>query len=247
LNALTVEREHHVMNRRTHIGNRTRACASLAAVLLLLVPVAGCGGDEREDEQADRPVEGTFVGEVAGTEALVAVVAAPPAQGQDARDATVYVSDGAESSADLAGSIADNSFSAETAGATAKGDVAGDAVKGTVELPGGVSGDYDARRAIGAAGLYTLEVARDGTLSGASAAGVGLTSKSKLRVPGAGALRFADGKRRRFRVTAAPGGERGRVRSGELRLIVLPDGRLRGAGAREAGPSEPEFFVKSRD
>jgi hypothetical protein len=48
-------------------------------------------------------------------------------------------------------------------------------------------------------------------------------------------------------VTAAPGGERGRVRSGELRLIVLPDGRLRGAGAGEAGASEPEFFVKSRD
>jgi hypothetical protein len=232
------------MSRRTYIGKRTRTCASLAAVLLLLVP-AGCGDDEREDEQGGQPVEGTFVGAVAGTEALVAVVAAPPAKGQDARDATVYVSDGAEASAELSGPIEDNAFSAESAGATAQGDLAGDSVKGSVELPGGVSGDYEARRATGAAGLYTLEVARDGTLSGASAAGVGLTSEAKLKVPGAGALKFADGRRRRFRVTAAPGGERGPVRSGELRLIVLPDGKLRGAGARTAGASEPEYFVTS--
>jgi hypothetical protein len=45
-------------------------------------------------------------------------------------------------------------------------------------------------------------------------------------------------------VAAAPDGEAGRVRSGEVRLIVLPDGELRGAGARQAGATEPEFFVK---
>ena len=135
-------------------------------------------------------------------------------------------------------------FSAETGEATAEGTLAGDGVKGKVELPGGDSGDYEAKRATGAAGLYTLEVARNGTLSGASAAGVGLTSKSRLEVPGRGALKFADGERRRFVVVAAPGGETGRVRSGEVRLLVLPDGELRGAGARDAGATEPEFFVK---
>jgi hypothetical protein len=226
------------MSRHTDIGRRTRSCASLAVLLLLLLGVAGCGDDEREDDQGGRPIEGTFVGKVAGTDALVAVVAA-------GGDATVYASDGAGGSAELSGAIADNRFSAEAGGATAEGELTRDSVKGTVELPGGESGDYEARRATGAAGLYTLEVARDGTLSGASAAGIGLTSKSRLVVPGTGALKFADGERRRFRVTAAPEGERGRVRSGELQLIVLPDGEMRGAGAREAGASEPEYFVKS--
>ena len=226
------------MSRRNDIGRRTRGCASLAVLLLLLLGVAGCGDDEREDDEAGQPIEGTFVGKVAGTDALVAVVAAGD-------DATIYASDGAGASAELSGAIADNRFSAEAGGATAEGQLARDSVKGTVELPGGDSGDYEARRATGAAGLYTLEVARNGTLSGASAAGVGLTSKTRLSVPGAGAFKFADGERRRFRVTAAPEGERGRVRSGELRLIVLPDGEMRGAGAREAGASEPEYFVKS--
>jgi hypothetical protein len=224
---------------------RTKIWVLLLAALLLLATAAGCGGDdEREDEAEQQPVEGTFVGKVAGTDTLIAVVAPPPAEGQEDREAMVYVSDGAEIGSELSGSIADNAFTAEAGEATAEGTLAGDGVKGKVELPGGGSGDYDAKRATGAAGLYTLEVARNGTLSGASAAGVGLTSKSRLEVPGRGALKFADGKRRRFVVAAAPDGEAGRVRSGEVRLIVLPDGELRGAGARQAGATEPEFFLK---
>jgi hypothetical protein len=246
LHPLIVMRDTHLMNQRIDMVRRTRTCVSLVGALLLLAPLAGCGDDEREDDQADqRPVEGTFVGKVSGTETLVAVVAAPPAEGKDDRDATIYLSDGSEISDGFQGSIADNKLSAESEQATAEGALSGDGVKGSVELPGGESGDYQARRATGAAGLYELEVARNGTLSGASAAGVGLTSKSKLRVPGTGALKFADGKRRRFRVTAAPEGKRGPVRTGEVRLIVLPDGAMSGAGARQAGAREPEFFVKS--
>ena len=210
------------------------------AALLLLAPLSGCGGDdEREDDQAQQPVDGTFVGKVAGTDALVAVVAAPAAEGQDKRDATVYVSDGSRVSESFQGSIAENSFTAASQDdAEAKGELAGDSVKGSVELPDGESADYEAGRATGASGLYELTVSDKGTLSGASAAGVGLTSKSKLRAPGTGSLKFADGKRRRFKITPASEDSPRRIRDGDVRIVVLPDGQMSGAGA--------DFFIKSR-
>jgi hypothetical protein len=210
------------------------------ALLLLLVPLSGCGGDdEREDDQAQQPVDGTFVGKLSGTDALVAVVAAPAAKGQDQRDATVYVSDGKRVSESFQGSIADNSFTAasEDDEAEAKGELAGDSVKGTVELPDGESADFEAGRATGASGLYVLEVSGKGRLSGASAAGVGLTSKSKLRAPGTGALKFADGERRKFKITPASDDSPRRIRDGDVRLVVLPDGQMSGAGE--------DFFLRS--
>ena len=225
----------------------TRVWIPFALVLLLLASLPGCGGgddDERDDEQAQTPVDGTFVGKLSGTDALVAVVAAPAAKGEDKRDATIYVSDGRSVSESFRGSVADNSFTAaaQDDDAEAKGELAGDSVKGTIELPDGKSGSYEAARATGASGVYVLTVSAKGRLSGASAAGVGLTSKSRLRVPGTGTLKFADGERRRFKVTAASGGERGPVRDGQVRLIVLPDGQMSGAGAQEADAAA-EFFI----
>jgi hypothetical protein len=234
------------MRKRNYMVKRTRTWVSLAAALALFAPLPACGGDdEREDDGAQRPVDGTFVGKLSGSDTLIAVVAPPPPEGKDAREATIYVSDGSKLSESFPGPIDRNSFSAKAEDAEAEGALAGDAVKGTIKLPEGEPADYEARRATGAAGLYLLEVSRKGTLSGASAAGIGLTSKSKLAVPGRGSLKFADGKRRRFRVTAAPGAEPGRIRSGEVRLIVLPDGAMSGAGARQAGAEEPEFFLRS--
>jgi hypothetical protein len=221
----------------------------LVVVLLLLVPLSGCGGgddDEREDEQAQQPVDGTFVGKLSGTDVLVAVVAPPAAKGDEKREATIYVSDGKRVSESFQGSIADNSFTAASHDddAEAKGELAGDSVKGTIELPAGKSASYEATRATGASGLYMLTVSGKGTLSGASAAGVGLTSKSELRAPGTGALKFADGERRKFAVSAAAGDNSRRVRRGEVRLVVLPDGQMSGAGAREAG-AEADYFIRS--
>lgn len=213
----------------------------LMVALLLLVPLSGCGGgdDEREDEQARQPVDGTFVGKVSGTDSLVAVVAAPAAKGKDERDATIYVSDGKQVSESFRGTIKSNSFTvaSEDDDAEAKGELAGDSVKGSIKLPDGESGSYEAARATGASGLYQLTVSRKGTLSGASAAGVGLTSKSTLRAPGTGSLKFADGKRRKFEITAASENNTRRIRGGEVRLVVLPDGQMSGAGA--------DFFIRS--
>jgi hypothetical protein len=225
----------------------TRKVACLLP-LLLLAPLAACGGgDNRDDRPTDKAVEGTFVGKVSGNEAFVAVVAATAARGKDTRELTMFVSDGGRLSESLEGSVRDNSFTAKSTGATAKGKLEGNSVSGTLTLPGGKDVSYRATRATAAAGLYDLTVSSKGQLSGASATGVGLTSKSSLRAPGFGNIKFADGKRRKFEVTADALADPVRLGAGQLRMIVMPDGELSGAGAARptGGGEELDVFIKS--
>jgi hypothetical protein len=227
----------------------TRIWVWLAAALVL-GPPAGCGGDDdRDDEQAQRPVDGTFVGKLSGTEALVAVVAAPAARGEDRRDVEVYVSDGRTLNERLTGTAQGNRFTAtsEDRDAEAEGELTRGAATGTVQLPGGKPSRYRTTRATAASGLYDLTVERDGGLAGASAAGVGLTSVSELQAPGSGRLRFADGRRLRFVVTTSEERDPVRFRAGSVRLIVLPEGEMTGAGEAQParGGDEVELFIRS--
>ena len=220
------------------------------AVMSVSALLAACGGDD-EDDRPQQPVEGTFVGKVAGTDALVAVVAAPPQRGRDRREVTLYVSDGQRVSESLTGSVQSNGFSAtsQDRDVEATGRLSRGGVTGTVELPGGESAKFQATRATAAAGLYDLTVSSNGRLSGASATGVGLESSSTVRAPGTGRLRFADGERRKFALTSGSSGDPTRLRDGQLRLIVLPSGELSGAGEAQAsnGGDELELFIRSSD
>jgi hypothetical protein len=216
----------------------------VAAVMLL--PVAACGGGGSDDE-GDAPakaVDGTFVGKVAGTKAYVAVVAAPVVGKQTKRDVSVYVSDGRRLTEWFSASAAANSFEAgsEDGDAQVKGTLSGRAVTGTLELPGGKATKYHASPATGAAGLYELSVSRDGELSGASAAGIGLKGETPLE-EGTGTLKLADGKRRKFAVTGIAGDVPG-LRAGQARLIVLDDG-LTGAGKPRSAKGDPAFLIRS--
>ena len=223
--------------------------------LLLLAALAACGGGssgsgERDDatEQV-KHVEGTFVGKVEKGDANLAVVAAPAERGKDSRPVTMYVSDGGRVSASLTGSATGNSFSvaSEDGAAKAKGKLDGDSVSGTLTLPDGDAVAYRAKRAAAAAGLYDVTLTAKGQLSGASATGVGLSSKSPLRAPGVGRIKFADGKRRRFQLTAKAVPDPVRLGAGQLRLIVMPDGELSGAGAvrPSRGGEELDVFIRS--
>jgi hypothetical protein len=228
---------------------RTRTAACSLAVLLL-APLAACGGGNDRDDKADeKAIDGTFVGKVSGTDAFVAIVASPAARGKDRRELTVYMSDGGRVNESLSGEVHRNGFVARSKDddAEAKGKLAGNSVTGTVKLSDGKTVSYRASRATAAAGLYDLTVSRDGQLTGASATGVGLTSKSTLRAPGNGRLRFADGRRRKFKVVADSAADPVRLRGGEVRLIVLPDGNLSGAGeGRPAGGGDAlDFFIRS--
>lgn len=220
----------------------------VAVVALALV--AGCGGggdDDRDDRRAEKTLDGTFVGKLPGTNGFLAVVASPAARGQDRRDVNVYVSDGESLSEWFPGSVESNSFTATADGsdAEAKGKLSGNSASGTITLPDGETVRYEATRAAATSGLYELTVSRDGELTGVSAAGVALTSRSKLEAPGTGTLKFADGKRRKVEITAD--GDPVRLRAAEARLIVLLDGDMAGAGqTRSSGAAgEPDFFIRS--
>jgi hypothetical protein len=208
------------------------------ACALALGLAAGCGGDDgRRDERGGKAVDGTFVGKLAGTNTFVAVVASPPARGKDGRPVNVYVTDGERVSESLAGSVHSNRFTGDSddRDAQVKGTISREAVTGTVKLPGGKTVRYEATRASGPAGLYDLTVSSKGKLSGSSATGVGLTGEAPLRERGTGTLKLADGKRRKFDVTAE---DAARLRAGQLRLIVLRGGELRGA-------ADSGYFVRS--
>jgi hypothetical protein len=235
---------------------RTRIWVWFILVVLLLMPFAGCTGDDGPDDEeaekavtADKAIVGSFVGKVSGTKAFVAVVAGPAEGEKDSGAVQIYVSDGKRLSEWFSGPISDNSFVAKSddGDAEARGKLSGDSVTGTVALPSGKTVRYEASPPSGAAGLYELTVSSAGELRGASAAGLGVTGEITLGKRGTGMLRLVDGKRLEFGVTRKRAGELARLRAGQVRLIVLPGGELRGAGksrpAADGGASN--FFIGS--
>jgi hypothetical protein len=238
---------------------RTRIWLWFTAVVLLLTPLAACTGDDGPEgdrpggtggqtaEEADTAVVGSFVGEVSGTEAFVAVVAAPATGGKDSA-VQIYLSDGRGLSEWFSGPISDSSFVAtsDDGDAATEGTLSGHSVTGTVELPGGETVEYEASPPSGAAGLYDLTVSSGGKLSGASAAGLAVTGEIPLGKQGAGMLRMVDGKRLKLAVTPNGAGDLAHLRAGQVRLIVLPGGELRGAGkGRPSGGGGSDFFIRS--
>jgi hypothetical protein len=223
----------------------TRTWTGLSCLAILVAaPLAGCGGDDRAAEQGkSKPLDGTFLGKVTGTNVLVAVVAAPPSGKDKGQNVAIYVSDGDKLSEWLGGPVEHNSFAAtsDDRDAEVEGELNGDSVKGTVKLPDGKTVRYEAGRATGAAGLYELTVSRNGKLTGASATGIGLTGKTALGADGSGSLKLADGTRHKFEVTGDAAVSELELRSGQLRVIVLGDGELRGAG-RARGTEG--FFIR---
>ena len=228
---------------------RRNPLLTISALVFALSVVAGCGGDDDDDEATEKRaklVDGTFVGKVAGTKAFVAVVASPAPKGERRRDVTVFVCDAQRLCEWLSGSSTGNGFTAASHDdAKVKGELTGKAASGSIELPGRKTVKFMTKRAAATAGLYTLTVSSNGKLTGASAAGVGLTSKSTLPSPGPGMLKLADGTRLNFNVTENSD-DPIRLRAGDVRVIVLPGRQLRGAGKSQGGEDgSSDFFMRS--
>jgi hypothetical protein len=214
----------------------------------------GNAGKTANPPAVQKPVEGGFVGKVAGSNALISVVIAPAESGQNERAVEVYVTDGNRISESFSGSISNNSFVAKSddGDSEAKGDLSGESVRGTVELPDDKTVRYKAARPAGAAGLYDLRVAAKGKLKGTSAGGIGVTGRIELLegtevLEGTGVLKLADGRRLRFELAEAPTSDLVGIRSGQIRLIVLPNGRVVGAGKRRSASEgdSSSFFIRS--
>jgi hypothetical protein len=234
------------------VARRTRIWACFGVVAVLVVPLLGCSGDEAATtetaETRAKPVDGSFVGQLSRGDGFVAVVAAPPAAGEEEREVEVLVVDGSSVSEWFSGPISDNAFVAESedGDAEARGKLTAETVTGTVELSDGTRVRYSAGRPAGAAGLYDLSISRRGKLTGASAGGLGLRGTIKLP-EGTGTLRLADGRRLKLNISEAPATDLAHLGAGQVRLIVLPDGQLSGAGKSRpaAGGGERGFFIRS--
>jgi hypothetical protein len=234
------------------LSRRVGFWVSSAVVVVLLASLVGCGGDDDDNDNGDRErrptaVAGTFVGKLRGSEEFVAVVAAPPAKGQDRREVSAFVCDARRLCAWFSGAASGSDVVAKSddGEAETKVKLSAKAATGSVELPEGKTARYTAREATATAGLYDLTVSRRGKVSGASAAGVGLTGSLTVPPPGNGRIKLADGTRLRFEVTESTAGDSAQLRAGQLRLIVLPDGQVRGAGKSRGGDGGSDFFVRS--
>jgi hypothetical protein len=234
-----------------HASSRRRGFRASIAAILLLAPLAGCGddddgGDGDSPEQRARPVEGTFVGKVPKSEALVSVVAAPAARGQEKRAITVFVCDAKRLCEWFSASAAGNDFVAAADGGEgeAKGKLTGEAVSGTIDLPEGETVRYKAATATATAGLYELTVSASGKLEGASAAGVGLTGKWAPPDSGSGSLKLADGKRIKFEATENSD-DPVPLRAGQARLIVTSEYQLKGAAKSRGEGGGSDFYIRS--
>lgn len=220
--------------------------------VVVLSALVGCGGGDDGDEDSDRekrpaPAAGTFVGTLEGSDTFVAVVAAPPAKGEERRGVTAFVCDAEELCSWFSGSTSGNDFVAKSGGAEGgetRGKLSGKTVTGSVELPDGQTERYKVGQAAATAGLYDLTVSPRGKVSGASAAGVALKGEVTLPPPGSGRLKLADGTRLKFEVIENSAGDDAELRAGQLRLIVLPEGKVRGAG-KSRGDDGAAFFVRS--
>ena len=247
----------------TRMVKRTPIGVWLTSGALVLTALAGCTGDDgpkgdgrTEGKKADKAVEaaaevafaGSFVGKVEGTRAFVAVVAAPATGEEESGAVQVYVSDGRGLSEWFSGPVSDGGFAAESddGDAEAEGTLTGDSVTGTVALPDGTTGSYEASPPSGGAGLYELTVSSAGKLSGASAAGLALKGEVELGKRGTGKLRLVDGKRLELVLTRKPAGDLAHLRAGQVRLIILSDGELRGvAKGRPSNGGRAGFFIRT--
>jgi hypothetical protein len=210
--------------------------AGLATLLALRVESGSLAWQEATPAAAPFAGE-TFLGETSDPETIVAlVVAEPTADGQ--REARAYVCDGKTINGWFDQGEVDDDAIALTSpdGGRLEGTFSPERITGTITLGTDEPLTFEATPATGPGGLYSHTVRPDGSFSGTSATG--------NRVEGEVALEpRADGNHQTVVVIILPNGDRvtfDKVHStslvaGEHRMIVIPDGRIRGARSSPTG------------
>lgn len=220
---------------KTRIGTYIRKI-SVPLLIVIGLFATGCGGVDEANATTEKDpaaVSGSFVGKVEGAEIGVAVVAGEPAAEGQARTLSVYVCDGRALSLWFTGQAAGNQADLSTDGVSATVVVRAEGTSGTIALSGGRKLAFTALPASGAAGLYNVTVAANGTVRGTSETGSELTGQlAASEAPDGGPV-----------VATASSGDQDvklealarQVRPGAYRWIVTSDRKVYGANSK--GPS----------
>ncbi len=220
----------------------------------LAVLIVGCGGEEEREaapRQADKPVTGTFIGEVPGTDAFVAVVASEPEQGQQERKVVAYLCQ--VPFGWFTGSASGNTFS--LTGAARDPDLGKQnaekvevrltdgAATGKFTLANGRELSFTARPLTGVAGLYQMTLPGGRRLTGPSSTGGKVVADIALRPEGGRAItgRFIGPDGSSVPVNTTIGSQ---ISPGDLgRLIVFPDGRFQGKWQKQGSSSFSDWWI----
>ncbi len=243
---------------------RRRALLLFAAMVAVLWVLAGCGGgggvdggggqgQQRPPEETTTPTEeeaitGQFVGEIPEADAFVALVAREPREGEDRGEVRAYLCDGKSISEWFnEGSAEGTEFDLTSDGGarlvgSLKRDVDSSWISGQIFLADGTVLGFSAPPATGIAGLYDVSIS-GGKLSGTSEGGARLEGRifdalqQNGLYPVGGTITPPDGRPQDFQASATPGA------SGELRLVVLEDGRVKGGFKKGEGEGFVEIGV----
>ncbi len=226
------------------------ALAPVLAICLLAGCAGGGGGSQEEDaqkESAEELVAGSFVGEISDVEgdvpnaadvaqphdAFVSVVAAEPEQEADTQEVRAYLCSGASINEWFWGSANGNELDLTSeGGARLEGEITPDAATGTITLPDGNSVPFEAALASGVAGLYTVSVLPDGRVIGSSEGGdrmEGQVVEEEDNSVLTATATAPDGQTLDFQAVTQS------IEPDDYRLVVLPDGRVKGGKTKGTG------------
>lgn len=162
-------------------------------------------------------------------DAFVSVVAAEPEQEADTREVRAYLCSGASINEWFWGSANGNELDLTSeGGARLEGEITPDAATGTITLPDGNSVPFEAALASGVAGLYTVSVLPDGRVSGSSEGG-GRMEGQIAEEENTSVLTATDGQTLDFQAVTQS------MEPDDYRLVVLPDGRVKGGKTKGTG------------
>ena len=220
------------------------------AVLSALWLSVGCAGQQEEKGEGQELVSGSFVGEALQyPNALVAVTADKPGQGEEQREVRAYLSDGRTISEWFKRSVAGDNLALSSDGGAwlVEGQLAVDAATGTIVLADGRPFRFRASPATGIGCLYNVSISSDGQISGSSEDGGQLEGQLGQEAadgtyPITGTFTAADGEPEDFEVSVS-----NMVDAADYRWIVLPDGRFKGARRDLTTSPHPQVIDPSGD
>jgi hypothetical protein len=225
-------------------ATRMGAATLLAVALALLV--AGCGGGgggggQQEDEAPEKPVAGSFVGEIPNiaegdvdNDAFVAVVATSAQEG--VREVRAYLCSGGAINEWFMGSAEGNKLDLTSeGGAQLEANLTPETATGTITLDDGTSSTFKADLAKGIAGLYNVDLLGDGRVIGTSETGNQLEGEvadeqgENGLYPITGNISVPDGQTQNIEAFAAG------TEPAETRWVVLPNGQIKGGKTKGTG------------